>query len=712
MDDLQRKLTCSGCGANLEYTAGTQALKCQYCSVITEIHREEDQLEDLPDVVIPLAVEKHVLEQAVYEHLASGHYTPDDLVEQAVLSKVERMYVPAFWFTGRFEAQWTASFGYDRTEHYTAYETRTENGRSHQVPVSKTKTVTEWRPVNGVDSGRFSVLAYSGSRLQARVLPLVEHSRGMGNVTRYDVSFLSGVETEPFSVTEANAYSTRADPQIDLIIDQSVQSHAQGDRQKDWHWTASTNKDGQSALVPVCHVIYEYDGKSYEVWTDGTDPQIQVTDELPKDHKRKRNVQIGFFPAVAVSLAVLLAGLRSDGGGLFSAFTSGTVAIVAAAWAYAFWRRHALLGYSKKLRQSLLAQKTAAKSNLSKLSEAAGNTLANSFRAPKKPWLLVARMDKAVLAVSTAAFCGAVFFASFGDKASLSPDRPNLTGSSIVAKTSVALPAPPVEIQQVSQESTPADLASLGTSTASAQPAEVSPPVAATQSSTPDTSGSATTMPAGASTDSTGTQVAVVGTDSSAPHKSEPLLLIIQAAVKQDWATVDQDVQRLKPSSPVPRGDRKISRSANGEGLLALQQKDFASAINAFTRAVRADVSDIEVRNNLGFAYLQAKDLDNAVNTLGEVLKQAPDRSSAWANLADALAQADKQSAAEASLRLAVRYSANRKKTVEYLGKTVESHEGADKFREVAARVLKDIDSIPQAGMGPTAVQVGAQVVR
>ena len=39
-----------------------------------------------------------------------------------------------------------------------------------------------------------------------------------------------------------------------------------------------------------------------------------------------------------------------------------------------------------------------------------------------------------------------------------------------------------------------------------------------------------------------------------------------------------------------------------------MQQNNIPVAIDAFTRAIDADASDIEIRNNLGYAYIQTKD--------------------------------------------------------------------------------------------------------
>lgn len=170
---------------------------------------------------------------------------------------------------------------------------------------------------------------------------------------------------------------------------------------------------------------------------------------------------------------------------------------------------------------------------------------------------------------------------------------------------------------------------------------------------------------------------------------------MLQAATEENWNLADMQSVQLKMTSASPeRGDRKVARAANAEGLQAMQQNNIPVAIDAFTRGFEADASDIEIRNNLGYAYIQAKDFISAVNTLTDVLSMAPERSSAWANLSDVFARSNLMPAAEASLRLTVHYSTDRQKTAAFLQKTAESHE-VDNFKEIAGRVLQKMDSIP-----------------
>jgi hypothetical protein len=80
--------------------------------------------------IVPISITAEELDNRVFGYMASGNFTPDDLLEVSKISLRERIYVPAFLFKVNYEANWTASFGYDREESYTAYRTRSRSVQS------------------------------------------------------------------------------------------------------------------------------------------------------------------------------------------------------------------------------------------------------------------------------------------------------------------------------------------------------------------------------------------------------------------------------------------------------------------------------------------------------------------------------------------------------------------------------------------------------
>ena len=668
MENSEHKLICKGCGASLEYSAGARALKCVYCSAVTEIPAaEEEALADAPALVVPMAVTRAQLEDAVYQHLASGKYTPDNLLEHATFTKVEQFYAPAYVFSGRFEAEWTASFGYDRTEHYTVFE-RDAQGNSR--PVTKTKTVTDWRPVNGTDSGRFAVLTYAGSRLQQSALPLtsnlIELCQGRADATDYDVSYTSGVEIEAFSVTQSDAYRGRGKTLVDAVIEVSVKQHAQGDRQKDWHWTASTSKECSTLILPVCRVVYEYEGKSYEVWTDGTSTANLVADASPEDHSRKKSVRMGFIPAAVA--AVSAGGITFFGGNAVGHIDSPGLMLsaVGAAVLYGAVRRHSILSYSQRLRQSLLAQKKLAATNTSELDDEQRKKLMDACQRPNRPALSTTARDKLVLPLASVVALAAVLVPPLSKGV-----RARAGGSEVIASRNIAT----YEAPRVTPVQATPNAPEVQQSAPAVQPApEVAPQAQSAPTSVPP-------------------QPSAPANTATLPQDIGGVLQYVAAA---DWRNVDALTERMQQQAAPSAGsrDRATARSANAEGKAALQRADYSQAIISFKRGVEADPVDIELLNNLGYALSEGGQQADALTVLGEVLRRAPRRTAAWANLSTSLAELGQPEQAKFALMAGLHFSGQRERTIEFLRQ--QSAAGrSSAVRDVSSAAYQAADAVP-----------------
>ena len=392
--------TCLKCGAQIEYAASSQSLKCPYCGTLNEIQRPEDALSNEVEKIVPLGVTQQDLELRVYEYMTDrGAYTPDDMLEAATIVLRERFYVPSFLFHVNYEATWTASFGYDRQEPFTAYREVHRNGHTIQEPYEEYRTVTNWSASNGIDRGEFIVSTYGGVKLADLNLSpsdLVSKSISKGSPTEFNSSFIKGFDLEPFAVPEKKAYSSLND-KIDSTIGSNVEDHnSQGDHQKDWHWKAKIDHSTTTVAIPLCHAIFDYEGKNYHVWVDGVDGSDIEADPLPVDKEKQQQVYLGFIPpiigSVAFALSVYVWGFHS----------LASLVAVALAVGYPYLRRNALIGYSKTIRTSLLTQMKASSTVVHDVSGEDAANVAKAFQRPVRPLLARIREDKIVLPVLSA----------------------------------------------------------------------------------------------------------------------------------------------------------------------------------------------------------------------------------------------------------------------------------------------------------------------
>lgn len=705
MTESTLKLVCIKCGSSLAYSATDQNLKCQYCGTIAEIPKLEEDSPLGASSIYPLSVEISALTDAVHDHLASGDLTPDNLLEHATISKTERFYVPAIEFFGNYEAQWTASFGYDRQEHYTEYETQTVNGHSRQVAVTKTKTVTDWRPVNGTDTGKFYVTGYAGNRLSNATVdatPLVEIQTANSSVP-FDKSYVTGFVQEDFCASEDEVYQSRAKSQVNSIIDRNVRNHGQGDHQKDWHWTANISKSSETVLVPICQAVYEYEGKEYNVWVRGDNASRLIADPLPIDQDRKIAIQKSFAPVVAATVTSLLCIWKLDANWILPMST------IAVAGGLGYWRKTSIINFSLKLRQSILASKRNTSANSTDMTVAEQRELLDSIKHPVKPWIAKTESDSWLVPIASIVLA-AVPFVSTLDPGQLEIGINSFFNSSNDSRISTNShnQLPIAASQQTGNSGTTSEFPRCAGSL------EMEKCIQGERALANETSDQKLARQQhlegerNRSQSETSTQVESNAQQQSTPSLSQSqsqqppqndsrvddLKKALEFSLKNNWGGVDSAVNSIKSQVQViPQGNRKLSRAANNEGLAYLKSNDVSAAVEAFARGTQADPADIEVKNNLGYALLKAQRDKDSAGVLVSLLIQVPERTSAWTNLSEAMVSTN-INASLAALKIGVRFSANRDKTVVFLTSVVETHPN-ERFRSVVKNVLDNLDSIP-----------------
>jgi len=167
----------------------------------------------------------------------------------------------------------------------------------------------------------------------------------------------------------------------------------------------------------------------------------------------------------------------------------------------------------------------------------------------------------------------------------------------------------------------------------------------------------------------------------------------LQLSSDENWNAIDERVRVLKVVL-YDGGDRTRARELNKVAMDLMAKSDFAGAIVELEKAVVADRNDSEIRNNLGFAELRGGKFDAAVGSLLNTLLSEPTRGAAWLNVAEAFAELDKTAAADSALKLAIHFSQNQPRALEYLRRE-ESQSHNHKFRSSIQRVQQRATSIP-----------------
>ena len=709
--------TCNSCGAEIAFEAGRQSLTCPFCGAVNKIERPEDALETAFDRIVPITVTPHELDNRLYAYMASGNFTPDDMIEASTITLRERYYVPAFAFKVDYEATWTASFGFDRQEPYTAYRNVTSNGRTRQEAYTAYKTVTDWRPANGVEAGIFDVAGYAGSQLNGSPLApayLVVHAVMNGSSTEYNPSFTKGFEVEGFSVPEKKVFDS-LNGEINANIDQRVKNHAQGDKQRDWHWNARMSHDTTTYSVPICHAAFQYGDKEYHVWVGGHDVDTIRADELPVDKDKQKAANIGFMPG-ALGL------ITAIGSAYYWSFVWSSLIATGVAFGYGFLRRKALIDYSKSIRNSLLIQMQAS-NRASTLSDEEQDKVAKAFQRPERPFFAKIHRDKIILpTVAAFAFFGAIVPNAVLNPAAISQryvarqaaeqaeqEKKNAEARAAqeiadrkAAEEEAAKRAQEIADRKAAEEEAAkrAQADALAAQKAEAEKAaQVEAAVPATQTpTTQDAPQSPTpTLPLPSPSPSpaptvANRQIAIsAGFTVLAPDESKQLLtaMVQQANSAFKISEIKGKIESLpKPAT----GDRKTSRKLNEQGLTALKTEDFAQAIAALKSATSADPADVEVLNNYVYALIKVGRLQDAESEAGRLLTMSPGRSSAWANLAEVYALKNRKEEAVAALILAFQFSSNKDRTINFLNE--RSADSTSPLQSTAKKAIEIIQTL------------------
>lgn len=159
---------------------------------------------------------------------------------------------------------------------------------------------------------------------------------------------------------------------------------------------------------------------------------------------------------------------------------------------------------------------------------------------------------------------------------------------------------------------------------------------------------------------------------------------IVEGGISHEQEILNTKRQIEALTKPLP-GDRKKAREANLKGLAHVKNERISEAIVAFWEAHRADKTNVEVVDKLGYVYLLSGALESAEYYLRQALVLAPGRSSTWANLGKTYAKQGNLPSAIACFAHMYRFSRNKDNTRSFLQKLV-TEEGQDPDVKEAAR--------------------------
>lgn len=271
-----KEITCSNCGAELLFDPGTQLASCNFCNSRFEIKNSEEKSVIIPEGIVPFSVSKKDYESRVLEYLSEGDYTPIDILESSVFSSVNGIYLPVWYYSGKYRGNWSASSGYNYIEEYQVKE--------NNKWVTKQRVVTDWRPSSGNCDGDLFVTGYAaGERKSELVVFTWDTVLRKIKIKPFDSKYTVGFNLLEFKLDEHESWEDYGTEAADHYVRSQVYPRIPGDLYKDVHVEAVYDKEKPIRVYyPVWITYYKYNGKEYYVWMDGSNPS-RIFGTKPED---------------------------------------------------------------------------------------------------------------------------------------------------------------------------------------------------------------------------------------------------------------------------------------------------------------------------------------------------------------------------------------------------------------------------------------------
>lgn len=153
--------------------------------------------------------------------------------------------------------------------------------------------------------------------------------------------------------------------------------------------------------------------------------------------------------------------------------------------------------------------------------------------------------------------------------------------------------------------------------------------------------------------------VAVTASENSVQVKTL-LNNLLEFSNNNEWQKIEALTKELKGQSPFKKGDNSASKGLVSQGDQAISSGNIQGAIEAYSKAVTADESNIDARVAWGYAQYRGGNHAPAVTILGQALVAEPDKARAWLYVAEVFAEMGKEEPSLSALKLAVYFSKNR----------------------------------------------------
>lgn len=262
---------CPSCGALVEFQGATHATECPFCATPVAIGTGTQRLIK-PQALIPFVIDERTGREAMVAWLGNLWFAPGGLLEYARKGRaLSGLYVP-YW---TFDAVTRSRYSGARGEYY--YETRTVtinvNGRNEQR--QERVRHTRWHSAAGWVSRRFDdILVLASNSLPRRYTDGLA-PWDLGALQPFRADYLAGFTAEGYTVGLADGHAI-ARQIMAAQIERDVRRDIGGDEQRvnriDTDHSAETFKH---ILLPIWVAAYKYNDRTFRFIVNGQTGKVQ-----------------------------------------------------------------------------------------------------------------------------------------------------------------------------------------------------------------------------------------------------------------------------------------------------------------------------------------------------------------------------------------------------------------------------------------------------
>ncbi len=296
----RKELACNRCNARVTISTDMLTHTCPFChsNQVVQVKAPQDVLR--PRFLVPFRVDSEAVRQKTAVWLGSSWMLPGSLSRLAQGTEFVPIYIPAWTFDAKTDADWKAEVAHTKT--------RTTGFGKNQ----RTQTYTEWRWESGRAARQYDDLMVNGaSNLSETLLDRIRKF-DLRELVAYAPEFLAGVQAQAYDVSLDHAYQ-RARHAMREDTRKACRAQATSQRMRNFSMNLNFSEESwRYILLPLYIAVYHYNNKAYQLLVNGQTGA--VAGQRPVDWQKVALILGGsLLPAVFLALV----------GGLLLAYSSG-----------------------------------------------------------------------------------------------------------------------------------------------------------------------------------------------------------------------------------------------------------------------------------------------------------------------------------------------------------------------------------------------------